>query len=157
MPTSTVAYRRFLAPGAKMGIGTPSPRRVKLASVEGALPRYWGSGAELQPPTLLGAFGCKWNPFLNSVNTIFNSACQTQTGKHRRRSPLLWGGGGAGVEPQPPTLLGSFGCKWNPFLNSINTIFNSACQTGKRQRRSPSLLEGLRRSHSRQRFGSIWV
>ena len=98
-----MAYRGFLAPGVKMEIGAPSPRCVRLASVEGALPHYWGSGAEPQPPTLLGAFGCKWNPFLNSVNTIFNSACQT--GKHRRRSPSLLGGSGA--EPQLPTILNS--------------------------------------------------
>ena len=131
-----MAYRGFLAPGAKMGIGAPSPRRVRLATVEGAFPRYWGSGVEPQPPTLLGAFGCKWNPFSNSVNTIFNSACQI--GKHRRVEALLLAiGGGSGAEPQRPTLLGAFGCKWNPFLNSVNTIFNAACQTGKRQRRSP--------------------
>ena len=48
-----------------------------------------GSGAEPQPPTLFGIFGCKWNPLLNFVNTIFNSACQT--GKRRRGSAsLLW-------------------------------------------------------------------
>ena len=70
-----VAYRGFLAPGAKMGIG--APRCVRLASVEGALLRYRGSGAEPQPPALLRTFGCKWNPFLNYVNTIFNSACQS--------------------------------------------------------------------------------
>ena len=98
-------------------------------------------GSGHQPPKLLRAFGCKWKPFLNSVNTIFNSACQT--GKRRRRSPgspSLFGGTGA--EPQPPTLLGAFGCKRKPFLNSVNTIFNSACQTGKRRRRSPSLFWG---------------
>ena len=57
MLTFTMAYRGFLAPGAEMGIGAPSPRRVRLASVEGALPGYWGSGAEPQPTTLLGAIG----------------------------------------------------------------------------------------------------
>ena len=61
---STVAYRGFLAPRAKMGIGAPFPRRVRLT--------IGGSWAEPQTPTLLGEFGCKWNPFLNSVNTIFN-------------------------------------------------------------------------------------
>ena len=81
---------------------------------EGALPHYLG-----EPPTLLEAFECKWNPFLNSVNTIFNLACQT--GKRRRCSLSLLG---SGAEPQPPTLLRAFGCKWNPFLNSVNTIFN---------------------------------
>ena len=46
----------------------PLPLGVSdLASVEGAFPRYWRSGAE-RPPTHLGAFGCKWNPFLNTVN-----------------------------------------------------------------------------------------
>ena len=128
-----------------------------------------GSGAEPQLPMLLGAFGCEWNPILNSVNTIFNLACQT--GKRRSRSPSLLGGlgrsfwehlgvngthfkialtplstrhirlaraedaphryWGSGVEPQPLKLLGAFGCKWNPFLNSANTIFNSECQTDK--------------------------
>ena len=115
----TVEYRGVLAPGAKMGIG--APRRVRLASVEGALLRYWGSGAKPQPLTLLGAFRFKWNPFLNSVNTIFNSVCQT--GERRWRSPSLlgvWGGA-----PAAKTLLGAFGCKLNPFLNSVNTIFNS--------------------------------
>ena len=34
----------------------------------------------------------------------------------------------------------------------VNTIFNSACQCGKRWRRSPSLLGGLERSPSRPRF-----
>ena len=99
-----------------------STRCIRLASTESAPPRYWGSGAEPQPPKLLGAFGCEWNPFLNSVNTIFNPACQT--GKRRRRSsPSLFGG--SGTEPQPLKLLGAFECKWNPFLNSVNTIFNS--------------------------------
>ena len=32
-----------------------------------------GSGTEYQPPTFLGAYGCEWNPFLNSLNTNFNS------------------------------------------------------------------------------------
>ena len=77
----------------------------------------------------------------------FPSACQT--GKRRRRSPSLLG---VWAEPQPSTLLGAFGCKWNPFLNSVNIIFNLACQTGKRRKRSPWLLEGLGRSPSRQRF-----
>ena len=132
----TVGYRGVLAPEAEMGIG--APRRVRLASVEGALLRYWGSGAKPQPPTLLGAFRCKWNPFLNSVNTIFNSACHTR--KHRRRSPsLLWGLGTRGGAPAA-NALGALGCKWNPFLKTINTIFNSACQTDEHRWRSPSLL-----------------
>ena len=83
-----------------------------------------GFGVKPQLPTLLGTFGCKWNPFLNSIvrpNTIPNSACQTgKAGKHRKRSPsLLVGLGGA----QPPTLLEAFGCEWNPFLNSVITPF----------------------------------
>ena len=102
-------------------------------------------GAELQ----------KWRPF--------PSACQT--GKRRKRfSSLLavWGGA-----PQPPTFLGAFGCEWNPFLNSVNTIFNLACQTGKRQSpikgaRSPSLGDsrgvwGLGGAPAANAFGSIWV
>ena len=120
------------------------------------------SGAGPQPPTLLGAFGCKWNPFLNSVNTISN--CQTD--KRQKGSPSLLGGFGQshcrwehlgvngthfwkpfstrrvrlasaddalpcywgsawGGAPAAITLLGAFGCKLNPFLNSVNTIFNS--------------------------------
>ena len=43
-----------------------APKALSLAIIE-------GSGAEPQPPTLLEAFWCKWNSFLNSVNTIFNS------------------------------------------------------------------------------------
>ena len=51
-----------------------STRRVRLARAESALSfAIGGSGAEPQPPTLLGAFGCEWNPFLNSLNIIFNS------------------------------------------------------------------------------------
>ena len=95
-------------------------------------------GAKPQPPTLWGAFRCKWNPFLNSVNTIFNSACHTC--KHRRRSPSLLGGGGVWGGAPAANALGALGCKWNPFLNTINTIFNLACQTGERRWRSPSLL-----------------
>ena len=80
-----------------------------------------GSGVESQPPTLLGAFGCEWNPFLNCVNTIFNSACKT--GKRRRRSlSRYWR---SGAEPQQPTPFGELRCKWNPFFNSINDILNS--------------------------------
>ena len=76
-------------------------------------------------------------------------ACQT--GKRRRRSPSLLGGSGA--QTQPPTLLGAFGCKWNPFLNTINTIFNSACQIAVDRR-----WRSLSRSPSRYNaFGSIWV
>ena len=64
----------------------PPPRRVRLARVEGALSHYLGG--------LLRAFWCEWNPFLNSVNTIFNSACQT--GKRQKRSLShywrVWGG-----------------------------------------------------------------
>ena len=60
--------------------------------------------------------------------------------------------GGSVAEPQPPTLLRAFGCKWNSFSNCVNTIFNSACQTGKRRRRSLSLLGGLGRSPRHQRF-----
>ena len=63
--------------------------------------------------------------------------------------------GGSGAEPQPPTLLGAFGCKWNPFLNSVNTIFQlgvSDWQAPKALSFSPSLLGGLGRSPSRQRF-----
>ena len=30
------------------------------------------------------------------------------------------------MEPQLPTLLGAFGCEWNPFLNCVNTIHKTA-------------------------------
>ena len=79
-----MAYRGFLAPGAKMGIGAPT-WRVRLARVKGALSlTSRGSGAEPHPSTLLRAFGCNWNPFLENGNTVFNSACQT--GKRQKRS-----------------------------------------------------------------------
>ena len=94
-----VAYRGFLAPGAKMGISAP-----------------------------LGV--SDWHA-------------------SKAISLTIWG---SGVGPQPPTRLRAFWCEWNLFLNSVNTIFNSACQTGKRQRCSPSILEDLGRSPSRQRF-----
>ena len=135
--THAVAYRGFLAPGAKMRIGTPpfsesdwqaQRRSPSLLGGSGRSPshqRFWD----------LGAIGSEWSPFLNSVNTIFNFfVSDWQASKAFGRSPLL------------------FGCKLNPFLNSFNTIFNSACQTGKGRKRSPSLLEGLGRSPSRQRF-----
>ena len=70
--------------------------RVRLKSIGGALPRYRGSGAEPQPPTFSGAFGCEWNSFLNSVNNIFNSACQT--GKRQSSSQSLH----ATPKPPPP-------------------------------------------------------
>ena len=60
---------------------------------------------------------------------------------------------GSGEDRQLPTLLGAYGCEWNPFLNCVNTIFNSACQTGKRRRRSHSLLGGLGQSPSRKCLG----
>ena len=77
-----------------------------------------------------------------------------RTGKRRRRSPMLLGGG-SGAEPQPPTLFGVFGCEWNPFFwIAFNTIFNSTCQTNKCRKRFPLLLGkgGLGRSPSRQRY-----
>ena len=88
-----------------------STRRVRLASAKGALPRYWRVSGGAPAANVLGAFGCEWNPFLNTVNTFANSACQN--GKLRRTLSLS-------------CYLGSaFGCKWNPFLNCVNTIFNS--------------------------------
>ena len=57
-----------------MGIGATYLRRVRLASAECAFPCYW-SGAEPQPPTLFGVFGCEWDSFL--------------TGKSRKYSPSL--------------------------------------------------------------------
>ena len=143
-----MAYRGFLAPGAKMGIDAPLGVSDWHASKALSL-TLWGSGAEPQPPTLLRAFWCEWNPFLNSGNTISNSACQT--GKLQKRSLSLsllgiWGGARA---------TNAFESIWvwmQPILNSAYTTFNSAYQTGKRQRRSPSQLEGLGRSPSRQRF-----
>ena len=117
----------------KDGNWCPSLRRVKLASTK-ALFLAFGEGSLGRSPSHqrywdFRAFESEWNPFLNSVNTILDFSCQT--GKRRRRCaalPCYWG---SGAEPQPPTLLGAFGCKMNPFLNSPNTIFNSACQTGK--------------------------
>ena len=87
-----VAYRLFLAPGAEMGIGAPlfgesdwqAQRRPHSLLGVGGLrrspchQRFWN----------LGATGSEWNPFLNSVNTIFNCSCQT--GKRRRRSASLF-------------------------------------------------------------------
>ena len=62
---------------------------------------------------------------------------------------------GSRAEPQPPTFLGAFGCEWNPFWIAVNTIFNLACQTGKRQRRYPSLkLRSLGRRPSANAFGA---
>ena len=88
-----------------------------------------------------------WRPERRWDLAPLHSTCQT--GTCRRRSLTIWG---SGAQPQPPTLLRAFWCEWNPFWNSVNTIFNSACQTGKRQRRSPSRLRGLGRSPGRQRF-----
>ena len=60
----------------------------------------------------------------------------------QRRSPSLWGRGGLGRSPSHQRFLdfGAIGSKWSPFLNSVNTIFNFSCQTGKRRRRSAALL-----------------
>ena len=67
----------------------------------------------------------------------------------KRRSLAIEGSG------EPPTLLGAFRCEWNPFLNSVDIIFNSTYQTGKRRRRSPSLLGGG--GGLGGAFRSIWV
>ena len=64
--------------------------------------------------------------------------------------------GGSGTEPQLPTLLGKFGCKWNPFLNSsVNTIFQlgvSDRQGGQAPKALSLAVGGLGRGPSRQRF-----
>ena len=153
-----MAYRGFLAPGAKMGIGAP-PFGVSDWQAQRCSPSPIGNWVDLgRSPSRINAFGtweqlgCKWNPFLNSLDTIFNSACQT--GKGRRRSVALFRYWGSGAELQPPTLLGAFGCEWNPFLNSLNTIFNSACQTGKGRRRTTLLLGGAPAANA---FGSVWM
>ena len=84
-----MAYRGFLAPGAKMGIGA-LPSACQTGKRKGALPRYWG-GLGRSPSHQrfwdLGAIGVNGAPLLNSVNTIFNISCQT--GKRRRRSAAL--------------------------------------------------------------------
>ena len=94
-----------------------STRRVRLTSAESALPCYRGGGGKRSPllsgggggvwsgvpaSNALGAFGCEWNPFLNCVNTIFNSASDWQAPK---ALSLAIGGRGSGAEPQPPTPL----------------------------------------------------
>ena len=56
----------------------------------------------------LEAIGSEWNSLLNIVNTIFNFSYQT--GKRQRRSAARTCYSGSGAEPQPPTLLGAFGC-----------------------------------------------
>ena len=81
-----------------------------------------GLGRSPSCTTLFGVFGSKWNPFLNSFNTIFNPTCQTD--KRRIRS-LLLSGGGAGAEPQPPTLLGVFEYESNSFLNFVDAQFST--------------------------------
>ena len=61
-----VAYRGFLAPGAKIGIGAPPFSMSDFQAQKRSLSLFQGgggSGAEPQPPTLLGAFGCEWNLF----------------------------------------------------------------------------------------------
>ena len=102
----------------------------------------------------LVAIGSEWSPFLNSSNTIFNFSCQTGKRRRRSAALLCYLGvngthfwialtlfstrrvrlaraessfaiGGSWAEPQSPTLLGAFKCDWNPFLNSLNIIFNS--------------------------------
>ena len=94
---------------------------------------WQASKAFVRSPLL---FGCKWNPFLNSLNTIFNSACQT--GKGRKRSPSLLEGLGRSPSRQP--FLGAFGCEWNPFLNSLNIIFNSFGATVGLQPATPIVI-----------------
>ena len=122
-----------------MGVGAPSPRRVRLASVEGTLPRYLGSGAE---PGAANAFwkhlGVYGTHFLIAITPF--STRRVRLASAKGALPSCWG---SGADSQPSTLLGAFGCEWNPFLNTINTIFNSACQTGKRRWRSPLLFGGL--------------
>ena len=114
----------FWRPGRRWELA-PLLSACQTGKRKSALPRYWGYGAE--PHAATNAFGTGEQLGVNgsnfwSVNTIFNFLCQT--GKRRRRSaalPCYWG---SGARPQPPTLLGAYGCKWNPFLNSLNIIFN---------------------------------
>ena len=49
-------------PGRRWEVAPLPPRRIKLASIEGALPRYRGSGAEPQPSSApaVNAFGSIW-------------------------------------------------------------------------------------------------
>ena len=136
-----MAYRGFLAPGRRWEL-QPLPLGVSDWQASKALSlAIGGSGAEPQPPTLLGAFGCEWNSFLNSINTVPFS-----TRRVRLTKAHSFANRGSGAEH-----LGAFGCKWNPFWNSVNTVLNSAYQTGKHRKRSPSLL-GVWRSPSRQSF-----
>ena len=60
----------------------------------------------------------------------------------QRCSPSVLGGGGVlGRSPSHQSFwdLGAIGSEWSPFLNSVNTIFNFSCQTGKRRRRSAAI------------------
>ena len=61
------------------------------------------------------------------------------------------GGGGAGAEPQPPTLFGVFGCKWNPFLNSFKTFSTQRVKLTSAE--SAHLLRGRTQRTSARRRG----
>ena len=68
--SNAVASRGFLAPGRRWELA-PLPLGVSDWQASKALSlAIGGSGAEPQLPTLLGAFGCEWNPFLKSINTV---------------------------------------------------------------------------------------
>ena len=77
-----VAYREFLAPGAKMGIGALRRARLKTSS-----PSYRGVW-EPQPPTLLGVNGTHFKIALTPFSTRRVKLAKTESDL-----PCYWRGG----------------------------------------------------------------
>ena len=136
----SVAYRGFLAPGAKMKIGAPYPQRVGLANAEGDLPCYWvgGLGRSTSRQRFLEYLGVNGTHFWIAFNTIFNPTCQTD--KCRKRFPLLLGKGGLGRSPSRQRYWEHLGVNGTHFLIALTPFSTLRVRLASSGRRSPSLM-----------------
>ena len=101
-----------------------------------------GLGRSPNRQRFLEYLGVNGTHFWIAFNTIFNSTRRTD--KRRKRFPLLLGKRGLGRSPSRQRYWEHLGVNGTHFWIAL-TPFSTlrACKTGKRRRRSPSLLGGL--------------
>ena len=91
-----VAYRGFLAPGARMEIGAPYPRRVRLASAEGDLSCYLvgGLGRSLSRQRFLEYLGVNGTHFWKALTPFSNRHVRLTSAKSTLTCYCgeVWGG-----------------------------------------------------------------
>ena len=100
----------------------PSPSACQTGTRRRRFPHYLGVWGGAPAANAFERILVELEPFLNSV--LYDS----QLGVSDWQAPnalslTIGGGGGLGWSPSRQ-LLRAFGCKWNPFLNSVNTIFH---------------------------------